>query len=351
MVHSVDFMSSSDAAVTGPTVRRARWCALVLAIATVTASILGAADRPENIRAITLVAAGGSPAAPRRLVSTALEGGFNTIFVPIPLDAETRAAGAAAIDGLIAEARQRGVRVHGVVNVMLAAPSGELPSSRSHALYRHPEWLMVPRALAIEMLEVDPRSPDYVGRLARWSRANASTAGGLHLTPLLPASVDYIAGEIARVAAAHALDGIHFDGIQFPADDFDYSRAVTDYFRAAMRPTLSAAERARLDEVARIDPFGYAVELPDEWRRFRVARLTALTTRLASTFRAARPGAVISAGIVSGAERALTNHLQDWRTWLDNRFVDALADNTTPGVRLLSSYDALLDGAVTAASH
>jgi uncharacterized lipoprotein YddW (UPF0748 family) len=344
-------MSCSDRAAAGPTVRRARWCALVIAIAAVMPGVAGAADRPEDIRAIRLVASAGSSTAPRRLISTALEGGFNTVFVAIPLDAETRSGDAPAIDALIAEARQRGLRVHGVVNVTLAAAPGELPSSRSHALYRHPEWLMVPRPLAIEMLDVDPRSPDYVGRLARWTRTHASTAGGLHLSPLLPASVDYIAGEVARIAAEHALDGIHFDGIRLPADEFDYSRAMTDYFRAAMRPGLSADERARLDEVARIDPFGYAVELAAEWRRFRVARLTALAARLASTFRAARPRAVISAGVVSGADRALTHHLQDWRTWLDNRFVDALADSAAPGLTLLSSYDALLESAATAASH
>ena len=331
--------------------RRVWWCALIAALAWPAPQPLHGADRPETIRAVRVGAALTSSDAPRRVVSSALDAGFNTIFIPIPLDESLRAPDAAAIDALIAEARQRGLRVHAVVSVMRAAAPGELPSPRLHVIYRHSEWLMVPRELAVEMLDVDPRGPDYVGRLARWTRAHPERAGGLHLSPLLPAVADYVTAEVARIAAAHALDGVHFEGIRFPGDDFDYSRGALEAFRTAILPALSAEERARIDGVARIDPFGYASELPDEWRRFRIARLTALVTRLSSAVRAARPDAIVSAGIVSGAERALVNHLQDWRTWLDNRFVDALSDSAVAGATLLSSYDTLLDGVPAAASH
>ena len=47
-----------------------------------------------------------------------------------------------------------------------------LPASRDHVIYRAPEWLMVPRELAAEMKKIDLRSPAYVGRLARWTRAH-----------------------------------------------------------------------------------------------------------------------------------------------------------------------------------
>jgi hypothetical protein len=49
----------------------------------------------------------------------------------------------------------------GLRSVLVAAtamPSaGELPLSRDHVVYRHPEWLMVPRALAEDLLKVAHR--------------------------------------------------------------------------------------------------------------------------------------------------------------------------------------------------
>ena len=39
---------------------------------------------------------------------------------------------------------------------------------------------------------------------------------------------------------------------------------------------------------------------------------------------AVRPGAIVSAAVVPNAELALVDKLQDWRTWIENGFVDAL---------------------------
>jgi uncharacterized lipoprotein YddW (UPF0748 family) len=57
---------------------------------------------------------------------------------------------------------------------------------------------------------------------------------------------------------------------------------------------------------------------------FRQSQLTALATRLRSTVKAARPSAIVSAAVVPDAELARREKLQDWRTWLDNGFLDAL---------------------------
>src|SRR5439155_1479045 len=63
------------------------------------------------------------------------------------------------------------LQVHAWINVNLVAGANELPAARDHVIYRHPEWLMVPRALGEDFQSVDPRTPQYLGRLARHVRS------------------------------------------------------------------------------------------------------------------------------------------------------------------------------------
>jgi uncharacterized lipoprotein YddW (UPF0748 family) len=352
MLHSVDLMSSIDTTGTRRSVQRIVTCALIAAALLLTPPSLRADDRADAIRAVRIIAAGlESIDAWRRLVASATDGGFNTIFVPIALDSAARSSQHVVIEAILREARERGLRVHASVLVNLATVTGELPASRDHVVYRHPEWLMVPREIATEMLEIDPRSPDYIGRIARWTRANPDRADGLYVSPLHADAADYIAHELKEIVTTYAVDGVHLEGVRFPGRDFDYSRSAMEVFGNSVRRTLADSERVRFDQIEAIDPFGYAEELPEEWRRFRATRLTSLVTRLRTTVRAVRPDAIVSAGIITGAERAFADYLQDWRTWLDNQFVDALANSEGPGTALLSSYDTLLDGASAAASH
>jgi uncharacterized lipoprotein YddW (UPF0748 family) len=204
---------------------------------------------------------------------------------------------------------------------------------------------MVPRALAVELLDMDPRNPEYIGRLARWTRANSGRVEAIYLSPSHPEVADYLAEAVAQIASRFAVDGIHLAGLQYPGRDFDYSRRTLELFRTALRRTLPKAEATRLNAIRAIDPFAYAEERAEDWRRFRITRLTGLVTRLRTTVRAIRPETMVTASVVAGAERALSEHLQDWRTWLDNRFVDALAGGRAASSMLLFSYEALLDPA------
>jgi uncharacterized lipoprotein YddW (UPF0748 family) len=311
---------------------------------------LRAADRVTDIRAIWVSSDRiASADASRRLVSTALSGSFNTLFVPIALD-QPPGAGPDPIDAVIRSARERGLRVHAWVQTNRVSSADELPLSRDHVIYRHPEWLMVPRELALEMLGLDPRGPDYVGRLARWTRASGDRVHGLYLSPLEPASAASIADAIKRIVARYPVDGVHLDSLEFPGPEFDYSRTAMAQFRSSLRGQLPIAERERLDGIEAIDPFGYPEEFPAEWQRFRVTRLTSLVARIRAAVGAARSDAIVSAGVTPGADRALADHLQDWRTWFDNRFVDALARPAGSSAALLFSYDALIDPAAVAAS-
>src|SRR6266550_1862166 len=260
----------------------------------------------------------------RRLVTSASNAGFNTLFVQTEDDAMAAAQGFDSIGETILQAHAAGMRVHAWVDVARVTAPGELPFARTHVVYQHPEWLMVPRTIAAELIGIDTHSPDYLGRLARWTRNNTDRADGLYVSPLQPEVAAHLADGVRDLVRRYAVDGVYLDHVQYPAIDFDYSVASMAAFRDSLREQLPLAERQRIDAMAAIDPFAYPNELPDQWRLFRQSQLTALVARLRTTVKAMRPAAIVSAAVTSDPSIAERDHLQDWRTWVDNNFLDAL---------------------------
>jgi uncharacterized lipoprotein YddW (UPF0748 family) len=236
----------------------------------------------------------------RRALSAAASDAASAIIVSV----SPYSQGDLPFDGLAAlirGAHDRGLRVVASLNTNIVTGVDELPLARDHVLYTHPEWLMVPRAIAAEMLHTDVRSPGYVGRLARWTRANASRVAGLYLSPLSPAAAEYVANATEALVRRYDFDGLEVHAAPCP-EDFDYSRTAMDVFRAELRARLSAADRARMDGIEDLDPFAYADEYPDEWRLFQRARLDDLVDRVSASARTARPSILLAAGNRTGAE-------------------------------------------------
>jgi uncharacterized lipoprotein YddW (UPF0748 family) len=298
---------------------------LCLVMAVVALVSTRAAGRSDEVRGLWVRRASlESEEAIRRMVASAATAGFNTLFVQAIDDAALPAPAFDPFGETIAQAHAAGLRVHAWIDVARVAAPGELPFARTHVVYQHPEWLMVPRELAAELLGIDTHSPDYLGRLARWTRNNANRIDGLYVSPLQPEASAHLAGMVRDVVRRYALDGVYLDHIQFPAADLDYGVKSVAAFRDFMRGQLSLAERQRLDGIQDLDPFAYPNELPEEWRLFRQSQLTALVARLRTTVKDVRPSALVSAAVTSDAAVAARDTLQDWRTWLENGFVDAL---------------------------
>jgi uncharacterized lipoprotein YddW (UPF0748 family) len=298
------------------------------------------APTPDEIRGLWVLRTSlTSPDRIRALVRSARDHGFNTLLVQVRArgDAyysgtiEPRAAELSRQDDsfdplatVLGAAHAAGLRVHAWINVNLVSSAADLPSARQHIVHRHPEWLMVPRDLAQELAKVDSESPGYVGRLARWTRTQAGDIEGLYASPLLPGAVAHVVSVVRELAQRYPLDGVHFDYARYPSDRFDYSRQAIREFRLVAAPQLAAPERARLDREERIDPFAYPDALPDEWRNFRISRMTALMRRLRETVKHERAGAVVTVAAAPERQDALDRRLQDWGGWLANGLVDAI---------------------------
>jgi uncharacterized lipoprotein YddW (UPF0748 family) len=267
------------------------------------------------------------------ILSSAVSSGDQSLLVPVGLFDDPPAM----LADLVSTARSRGLRVVATVDVTRVAAANEWPASRDNVIYTHPEWLMVPRELALELSRLDVRSPDYAGRLARWARGNAERATGLYLSPVHTDVAAFVAGAIRRLVERIPFDGVQFDTARYPSGDFDYSRLSLDELRREIRPTLSTDERRRLDGIEAFDVLAYANEFPDTWRRFRQTQLTALIVRARTAVKSVRPDAIVSAVVGSDPLAALSDYLQDWPTWLDNGFVDAVSvDGDAPAASVPS---------------
>ena len=78
-----------------------------------------------------------------------------------------------------------------------------------------------------------------------------------------------------------------------------------------------------MDEDEAIDPFAYPNAFPEAWRLFRQSRVTGLVSKVRAAIRQIRPDTTVVAAISGAADTDLMDHLQDWRSWLTTRLVDA----------------------------
>ena len=164
---------------------------------------------------------------------------------------------------VLAKAQRAGLRVHAWVNVNLVSSAADLPIAPTHIVHRHPEWLMVPRDLVQELSRVPEDSPAYVGKLARWTRAQSRAARGgqlegLYASPLLPAAADHVNAVVRDIATRYAVDGVHLDYARYPTERFDYSRGADPRVsRGGSARSSTAAVRRELDGQEAEDPLAY----------------------------------------------------------------------------------------------
>ncbi|HEX5475651.1 MAG TPA: family 10 glycosylhydrolase [Vicinamibacterales bacterium] len=297
-------------------------------------------DDPPELRALWVLRTSlTTPASIESLVRTARDRGFNAIFVqvrgrgdayyastlePRALDLARQPASFDPLQVVIDRAHAAGLRVHAWMNVNLVASATDLPVARTHVIYAHPDWLMVPRPIAQDVASIDPTDPAYLGKIARWTRGASDTVEGLYTSPLIPAAAAYVARVVADVARRYAVDGIHLDYARYPTDQFDYSRGAIAQFRAELRPTLPAAVQRTLDAREAVDLFAYPDQYPQQWAAFRRTRMTGLMMRLRTAIKTARPSALVSVAVAPDVQGAYDHRLQDWRTWLENGLVDAV---------------------------
>lgn len=280
-----------------------------------------------------------TPASVTAMVKAAQAGRFNTLLVQVrgrgdayfsgglePLAAQL-ANQPDSFDPLaltIALAHARGIRVHAWINIGLVASAVDLPVSHAHIVFRHPEWLMVPRELARDMALLDPRSQLYLDKLMRWTRSQSAEVEGLYASPVQEDAASATVAVVGDLVSRYAVDGVHLDYVRYPTEDFDYSRRSLEAFRADMLARLDDTDRRQQERALGPDLVAWTEAFPAEWQRFRRDRLTGLVSRIRECVRTRRPQALVSAAVMPDASEASSHRLQDWSAWLDHRLLDVV---------------------------
>ncbi len=281
-------------------------------------------------------------AAPERvdeMVATAAAAGFNTLLLQV------RGRGDAYYDGAwepraealasdstfdplalaIREAHARGMAAHAWVNTHLVWSGPTRPADPRHLVNAHPEWLAVPRALAAELFDVDPEDPRFTDALLRYAADHRESVEGLFSSPSDPAVQQHVYDVWMDLADHYDLDGIHFDYIRYPSDEFDYSRGALDRFRDWLALRVPPDSMRAMDEAYRGgDPFAFTDAYPDAWSDYRRAQITELVARIYRAVKARRPALVVSAAVFPDADDAYRSRFQDWRGWLERGIVDVV---------------------------
>jgi uncharacterized lipoprotein YddW (UPF0748 family) len=281
-----------------------------------------AAAAPAELKGLWVVrTALLSPDTVDRVVDDAFRGGFNALFVQVRgrgdafyasrLVARSSLLGnqPAAFDPLarlLERARLRGLEVHAWVNVLLTAHFGlALPSG--HVLRIHPEWVMVPKAVAKAALAARPG--DLARLVGQAARAD-SDVEGYYISPSAPPVAAHLEEVVRELVLGYAVDGVHLDFIRYPGPDYDYSRAALEGFRKANPGPGDLLLGPARD--------------PQAWDAYRRATLTSLLTRLTAAIRAANPRLRISAAVAPDEAQAVSQRFQDWPRWFAEGLLDAI---------------------------
>ncbi len=315
----------------------------------------------DEVRALWVVRTSlTSPAAVDEMVASAKASGFNTLLVQVRGRGDAYYLGGSEprppallsqpeFDPLaraLSAAHSAGIAVHAWINVNLVS-GPDLPAGRNHIVYRHPEWLMVPRSLGEDFATLDPTGPEYLGRLIRFARNQPAVLEGLYLSPVAPGAVEYTKLVVRDIVQRYAVDGVHLDYLRYPTDQFDYSGETLAAFSRSIIPELSDADRGRYEARAEAEPLLYTRAFPERWRAFRIDHLTNLLTQLRETVRAARPGAIVSAAVAPNPVEAADGRLQDWPAWLAKGLIDVVCPmvSTTDSAAFAAQIAAARDAA------
>ena len=224
----------------------------------------------------------------------------------------------------ISEAHHYGIKVHAWINIYLVADLDSLPVSRDHSIYKHPDWLMVPRGIGAELYDVQPDGGAYLDRIIEFSRVNRRELEGLFVSPANPEVKDNLFNIWMDIATRYEVDGLHFDYVRYPNPQYDYSRVSIDRFRQEFDKKLTRRDRLALAARFRKDPLFYVRTFPAAYAEFQRDQVTELVERIYRGVKGVKPNAIISAAVFANEEDAERSRFQDWKRWLQMGWLDVV---------------------------
>jgi len=299
--------------------------------------LISAPDAERELRGLWVVRTTlKSPESIDRMVDEAAAAGINTLFVQVrgrgdafyrsqhvprseSLDAQPGSFDPLAYT--LGKARARGIKVHAWLNALLAAGYADRPSSPSHLLRSHVDWLSLPQSLAGRRIDRMSRPLD---RIRSASTRYGSEVEGFFLDPGEPGVVEYLRKVVLELVTAYKLDGVHLDYLRYPHPGFGYSARALEAFQNEVEKQIPSKQRQRLKKKSAKDLLIYTRSYPAAWDNFRRRQVTELLADLKRTIKAESPASMLSVAVVADSQTARHNRMQDWKLWLEEGMLDAV---------------------------
>jgi len=191
---------------------------------------------------------------------------------------------------LIDEAHKKQIEVH--VWLMMFA-DGHTSTGTSRILEQHPDWAMV-NFNGKSVLEEPAKGSQY------W------------LCPSQEGPRTYLKNIIEELAQNYSIDGINFDYIRYPDENYCFcdhckSKFMSDNGIASVNWSRDVLESGKHH---------------DAWIAWRSQQITSFVEEVSSEARKIKPNIRISASIYPFASDAVKIFGQDWATWAKNGYVD-----------------------------
>jgi uncharacterized lipoprotein YddW (UPF0748 family) len=301
-------------------------------------TITSASSSPREVRALWVVRTSlTSPQKIQAMVNSAADNAFNTLIVqvrgrgdayynsrvePRAVELKDQPPSFDPLAVTLTEAHKRGLKVHAWLNTSLLANLDALPTDPTHVYNRHPEWLAVPKPVAMDLYKMSPKDPTYRQKIVEWSKGNRGELEGVYTGPANPKVREHIYKIWMDVLKRYPVDGLHFDYVRFASPDFDYSRTSLQNFYKWLEPQLSSDERRQLKQSLKLNPLAAPEAFGAKFADFQRSQVTALVERIYRAVKKRRPEAIVSAAVFANDENAFTRRFQDWRHWLQMGILD-----------------------------
>lgn len=203
------------------------------------------------------------------------------------LEQTTLWGGFDVIQALIHEAHKQGIEVHPWVWVFRAGYKDD----KGGILTRHPEWIAL-----------DKNGEQVAEGDSYW------------LCPSHPAVRRLLLGALCELAVKYPVDGIHLDYVRFARPSHCYNENCRRQFEAQY-----AVDPLNIEDFTKP-----AVE----WHLWRENMVDSLVAEISKEVRKIRPDIKVSAAVVPMLKESRLNYLQDWKLWVDNKWVDFIVPMT-----------------------
>lgn len=265
-----------------------------------------------------------SPQKVRNVIALAKKYGFNTLFVQVrgrgdayyASNFEPRAEDLAdqsldfdPLAAVIDEGHKAGLEIHAWMNTFLVWSSARKPYSSNHIVNQHPEWIVRDRSNHMRM------TPN-------------SSCEGAFLDPAQPGVQKYTKNVFLDVATRYPVDGIHFDYVRFPSEDYSFSDYSMEAFRSHMMTELSDNDILYADSKRKSNRLAYFYLYRKQWKDWRQQQVTDIVRDIAVTARQARPELIVSGAVFPNYSVAYEDKGQAWHNWLRDGVMDAICPMT-----------------------